>query len=105
MAVEPSRLQLKQAVEKLINDAMEFDLEVPIITTTENRKWVRIIGQSEWIDNKCNKIYGSIQDIHHKKTNELELSRKNRLLDTLSIIISSFLQVEDWTTILPEYLR
>ncbi|MBL7770629.1 MAG: PAS domain-containing protein [Flavipsychrobacter sp.] len=101
MAVEPSRLQLKQAVEKLINDAMEFDLEVPIITTTENRKWVRIIGQSEWIDNKCNKIYGSIQDIYHKKTNELELSRKNRLLDTLSIIISSFLQVEDWTTILP----
>lgn len=101
LAVGPSKEQLRQAVDNLVLYALEFDLELPVTTYTGNKKWVRIIGHAEWIENKCNKIYGSIQDIHHKKTNELELSRKNRLLDTLSIIISGFLQVEDWTTILP----
>jgi PAS domain S-box-containing protein len=92
---------LQQAVQELINKGVEFDLELPLTTFSGNKKWVRIIGQSECTGKKCNKIYGSIQDIHNKKTNELELSRKNRLLDTLSVIISSFLKVDDWTTILP----
>lgn len=101
MAIGSSKEQLKQAFGKLMQEALEFDLELPVTTNTGNKKWVRIIGQAEWIDNKCSKVFGSIQDIHHKKTNELELFRKNRLLDTLSVIISGFLQVEDWTTILP----
>lgn len=90
----------QSAIEELINNGTEFDLELAINVRHNVEKWVRIIGKSERRKNKCYKIYGSIQDVHHEKNNQLELSRKNRLLDTLSIIISEFLQVDDWRSVL-----
>lgn len=92
---------LADAIKTLIIKGVEFDLELPIKCKNDTEKWVRIIGNSDRLNNRCFKIYGSIQDIHQQKTNQLELSHKNRLLDALSIIISEFLQVDDWKQVLP----
>ncbi len=101
MADGLAKNQLELSIQELMTSGIEFDLELPLFINQQHERWVRIIGQSEFIDNTCSRIFGSIQDIHEKKTNELELSKKNRLLDTLSLIISVFLKADDWTTVLP----
>lgn len=101
MADGLAKNQLELSIRKLMTSGIEFDLELPLFINQQHERWVRIIGQSEFIDNTCSRIFGSIQDIHEKKTNELELSKKNRLLDTLSLIISVFLKADDWITVLP----
>ncbi|WP_290793521.1 PAS domain-containing protein [Flavihumibacter sp. UBA7668] len=95
------REMVKQQVDAIIQTGKNFDFEVPIKTAKGNDRWVRAIGNGEFQEGICVRIYGSLQNIHERKTIELELSKKNKLLDTLSIIISEFLQVDEWTTVLP----
>lgn len=91
---------VKKQVDAIVQSGKKFDFEAPILTAKGKERWVRAIGNAEFINGVCVRIYGSLQDIHERKTMELELSKKNRLLDTLSIIISEFLQVNDWSTVL-----
>lgn len=71
------REDAREGAEKHINEGMNhgipWDIELPIITTKGNEYWIRIIGESEFKDGKCIRIYGSIQDVHLRKMIELRL--------------------------------
>jgi PAS domain S-box-containing protein len=70
----------KEKTIKAYNDALEkgvpFDVETKIRTGKGNVRWVRLIGETEIINGKITKLYGSIQDIDDRKKNEeaLQLS-------------------------------
>ncbi|PKD42849.1 PAS domain S-box protein [Rhodohalobacter barkolensis] len=68
-----SRILIHNAIEKAMQDGSSFDLELQLKTAKGNIKWVRCIGDSEFKDDKCIRIYGSIQDITEKVIAEQEI--------------------------------
>lgn len=68
-----SKSQIQNAVDRLIKEGKEFDEELQIITASGKNRWIRCIGQGEWISGKCVKIFGSYQDIHQPKSLELQI--------------------------------
>lgn len=68
-----SRSALEHSLEQLIDYGTEYDLEMQLTTGSGQKKWVRLIGNSERVNGICTKIYGSIQDIHSMKTTQLQL--------------------------------
>lgn len=83
-----SKVLIQEGVEKLISSGTPFDLELLIHTATGVNKWIRCIGNGEFIDGKCVRIFGSFQDIHERKTAELQLKS---LTDNLPGVIFQYL--------------
>ncbi|WP_114748549.1 PAS domain S-box protein [Pleomorphovibrio marinus] len=83
--------KIRKAVAQLIEAGQEFDLDLLINTPAGKEKWIRCMGKCERVNNKCTKIYGSYQDIHAAKANEL---RVKEILDSIS---DAFYAVDaDW---------
>ncbi|WP_035456562.1 PAS domain S-box protein [Algoriphagus terrigena] len=78
---EDSKIQVRYFMEKLINSGEEFDLEILLKTAKGNDCWIRCIGKSERIHGKCVKTYGSFQDIHKKKVDEIALQKSLKTLE------------------------
>ena len=74
-----SREKINKVVTRCIETGEPFDLEVQIITNKGNKRWVRSMGSADFIDGKCVKLYGTIQDITKYKQEEKELQIKNRI--------------------------
>ena len=55
-----------------VTDGKPWTEEMEVITKEGMRKWVRIAGNSEFVDGECVRVYGSIQDIHELKSAEME---------------------------------
>lgn len=67
-----SKALIQEAVRKLMESGTPFDLELLIQTEKGNNKWVRCIGNAEFIDGKCVRIFGSYQDINDQKIVEIQ---------------------------------
>ena len=84
---EDFRDEVYQAVDRAIKEGVPWDMEFPIITYTRTEKWIRSIGRPEFIGDKCIRLYGSFQDIHHHKTIEVKLHttlrEKNQILERI----------------------
>lgn len=95
---DESRLRVTQAVDELIKTGNKFDLELLLTTAKGNPKWVRCIGESERIDGRCIRIYGSFQDIHQLKVVELELKKVlTEIHEIMDRIGDSFFALDnDW---------
>lgn len=78
---EDFRAMVKEAVQNSIETGAEFDFEAVIITKKKKERWVRAIGNAEMIRGKCQRIYGSFQDIHSSKLLELQI---REILDSIS---------------------
>lgn len=57
------RETISQKVQECIENGKPWDEELQIITQKGNLKWIRTIGEAEFLDGKCIKVYGSFQDI------------------------------------------
>jgi len=68
-----SKERIQKAVDNAINNGEPFDLELLATTAKGKEKWIRCIGQSEVVDGKCVRIYGSFQDIDDRKSVEERL--------------------------------
>lgn len=80
---EPESKELIQdAVYNAIKTGVPFDLELLIKTAQGENKWIRCIAEPEITDGKCTKLTGSIQDIHEKKTSEIELDKRRSFIET-----------------------
>lgn len=72
---EEDSLTLSKAFESVIMGEGSIDYELPLITAKGNERWTRVIGEPEFKDGKCVRIYGSFQDIHERKSAEVRLQR------------------------------
>ena len=91
---DASKELIHQAVTKLIETGEVFDLELQIKTTNDKIKWVRCIGKAEFINGKCERIFGSYQDINDRKTAEIQLKT---LTDNLPGVVFQYLLLADGT--------
>lgn len=71
------REDYRETIAEIINSTLKsgepFDFEAPIITAKGNTIWVRVIGNAEFFEDKCIRIYGSFQDINRRKLAEIQM--------------------------------
>jgi PAS domain S-box-containing protein len=67
-----ARPLLEAAVKRGVEHGEGWDIEVPLITGSGARRWVRTIGAVEQQDGRAVRLYGSLQDITDRKLAELE---------------------------------
>ncbi|MEX0884216.1 MAG: PAS domain S-box protein, partial [Cyclobacteriaceae bacterium] len=82
-------------INKGIESGANWDFELPLIDAFGNEVWVRNIGEAEFREEKCVRLYGSLQDIHTRKVLEQDLARKNELLSAISKVICLIASVSD----------
>ncbi len=91
----------RDLMAKNISDAIEFgkpwDEEVIIVTAKNNERWVRVIGETEFVNGKCIRFYGSFQNIDERKRTEIELRNTIKSLDDYRYALdeSSILAITD----------
>ncbi|ESU25775.1 Bacteriophytochrome [Flavobacterium limnosediminis JC2902] len=96
---EDVREEVRSKVKTAIEKRETFDFEMPIITGKGNERWVRCIGNAEYSDDECVRLYGSFQDIHNQKITEINLQKlfeeRNNILESIG---DAFFAVDrDWT--------
>jgi PAS domain S-box-containing protein len=67
-----SREAISKAFNKTIETGIPFELDLLIVTYTKKEKWVRSVGQAEFVDGKLVRVYGTFQDIHSRKIAQLK---------------------------------
>jgi len=81
----------RNTIIKRIKEGMEkgthWDDELQITSLKGKVKWARVIGEAEFAQGKCTRLYGSIQDIDERKIAELEVLKAYEEKD---IILESF---------------
>lgn len=85
-----SRDTIVNSVAIAIEQGIPFDVEVELITAKNKTVWVRAVGNAEFVDEKCTRLFGVFQDIHQTKTQELQISQ---LLAEQNAIFSSASEV------------
>lgn len=78
-----SRSKIQQAVTEAIDKGTPYDVEVELVTAKGNVIWARAIGQSEFHQGKCKRLYGVFQDIDKVKRAELALNTANEELKAI----------------------
>ncbi len=86
---------MSKAVEEAIQSGKSWDIESRIKTANDEYLWVRAIGQAEFKDGVCVRLYGAFQNINKRKTAELETIKTQKLLNN---ILDSTHQVSIITT-------
>ncbi|MEQ8680083.1 MAG: PAS domain S-box protein, partial [Cyclobacteriaceae bacterium] len=77
----------RDTIQKVVGEAIEtgktFDVELEIVTAKKNIRWVRSIGQSEFEDGKCVRLYGVFQDIDEITKSKEALNIRNLELQAI----------------------
>lgn len=68
-----SREKIREALNRAIQHGEPWDLELELVTAKGNERWVRAIGEVEFVNGEASRIYGSFQDIHDRKSVEERL--------------------------------
>lgn len=94
-----NRDSIRRAFELSLNNGTDWDMELQIVTGKGNEVWVRTIGEAEYVNGKCVKLYGSFQNITHRKVAEIELLKiyeeRNTILESIG---DGFFAVDkNWT--------
>ncbi len=84
-----------QKVKEAVELGKAWDEELQIVTAKNNERWIRTIGETEFVNGKCVKIYGSFQDIDQRKRAEAELAQERLLLRTLIDNLPDYIYVKD----------
>jgi PAS domain S-box-containing protein len=76
-----NRNKIESVIKDAVDNGVPWDQELEIITAKGNHKWIRTIGNSEFRNGKCARLFGSFQDITDKKKTEIELQTLNEVLE------------------------
>jgi PAS domain S-box-containing protein len=93
--VNDSKESLRNAVKDAVEKGIPYDLELELVTSKGNHKWVRTIGKPLKENNKVIKLQGSFQDITEKriaeeKLKDSEVRFRTLLNDVMSISIQGY---------------
>jgi PAS domain S-box-containing protein len=62
----------------------KWDDELQMITAKGHERWIRVIGETEFVNGKCIRVYGSIQDIDDRKKAEIDKNISNERYNLVS---------------------
>ena len=73
----------REIITHCVNEAMEngtpWDVELQIVTAKQKEIWVRAIGDADFQNGVCRRIYGVFQDINEKKLASQQLRQSEEL--------------------------
>ncbi|WP_211324896.1 PAS domain S-box protein [Chitinophaga skermanii] len=72
--------QITRAINQARNHGKSWDLELQLITAKGREIWVRTQGHADMENGTARRMYGTFQDIDHRKKTELEAERSRKLL-------------------------
>ena len=98
-----SQEEVVKAFDNAIENGTSFDVEVRIRTAKGNIRWIRLIGETESVDGKLSKVYGSIQDIDDSKKNEEALRLSNERYDIVTKATND--SIWDWDLVENKVVR
>ncbi|GAA4238814.1 hypothetical protein GCM10022291_30710 [Postechiella marina] len=75
-----SKDKIINSIRKIKETGEPFDLELEVINMEGEDIWIRDIGQAEFIEGRCVRVYGIFQDITEIKQSESALTKQNQLL-------------------------
>ncbi|MBN3582454.1 PAS domain S-box protein [Algoriphagus aestuarii] len=78
-----SRDKIIKALDEATNHGKPWDLDLILMTATGKEIWVRAIGQADFKDGRCIRIFGTFQDIDKEKRLEIEAVRAKKMLDDI----------------------
>ncbi|WP_443937746.1 PAS domain S-box protein [Pedobacter sp. MW01-1-1] len=78
-----SRDKIKNAVELGMKHGTPWNLEVQIVNTQGNDVWVRALGNVEYKNGVCNRLFGTFQDIDKYKRDEIALEESRQLFSNV----------------------
>lgn len=96
----PHRDQVVAVFQQAITSGTPWDIESVLVTSQGQERWVRTIGNAEFVNGQCLRVYGGIQDIHVYKENEQQLQLKTKFLTAISQFNTSLLASGDWLSVL-----
>jgi len=99
------RETIRKVVEQAIENGTPWDLELQIVTAKGNERWIRAIGEAEFVNGDCKRLYGSFQDIHDRKIAEEKLKIRSRHIEAISKLNSALLNYQDWYNALSDHLE
>ncbi len=97
------RNTIQKRVEDCIAHGTPWDEELLIETFKGNWKWVRSIGEGEFLNGKCIRVYGSFQDINDKKKAQQDIIESNERFSLVAKATNDL--IWDWDIITGETLR
>ncbi len=74
---------LQKEINAAILEGRTFDEELKICTAKENERWIRVVGEPEFVNGRCVKLFGSIQNIEKRKRAEEELQKSEQRFKSL----------------------
>lgn len=77
----PDRQLLKDAFEEAVTKGKSYDLELRVINAADEEIWTRTIGQPEFENGRCIRVYGIFQDITTQKRDAEKLAMKQLQLE------------------------
>jgi len=86
-----SRDTIRQALANVIENGGTFDTELVLVTDKGNEIWARAVGQAEFENGQCKRLYGIFQDVSKAKSAELAIIALNAELQ--AILNSSFASI------------
>lgn len=75
-----NRNKIRTAIEHTINTGEPWDLELEIVTFTGHELWIRALGNADFENGHCVRLYGTFQDIDKRKRIEAESSSSKKML-------------------------
>jgi PAS domain S-box-containing protein len=75
------RPRIVEAVRQAIEQGQAYDLELPLVTAKGRNIWIRTIGQPQFQEGKCVRLFGAFQDITDRKQTEEALRKAHDELE------------------------
>lgn len=75
-----ARPVISAAVQQAIEESQPYDLELPFITAKGKKLWIHTMGQPEFREGKCVRLFGTFQDITERKQAEEALRESEQRL-------------------------
>ncbi len=76
-----NRDKLRDAFFLAVSEGKPFDLELEIVNAKGQELWTRTVGQCEFTDGRCKRVYGIFQNINRHKRDEEKLRMKRAQME------------------------
>ena len=83
-----ARSQVRAALDRCLEDAVPFDQEVPLVTTTDSQLQVRLRGTAKQRDGEVVRVTGILQNVTERQAMEQRIQEQERLLRSITENVS-----------------